>query len=63
VKPELEKLARHRLGRAKEAFLEGEHLLTKSALMGAVNRFTTPLSMRLGPFWRCANWTHLDIAA
>jgi hypothetical protein len=39
VKPELEKLARHRLGRAKEAFVEGEHLLTKSALMGAVNRF------------------------
>jgi uncharacterized protein (UPF0332 family) len=39
VKPELEKLARHRLGRAKEAFVEGEHLLTKSAFMGAVNRF------------------------
>lgn len=39
MKPELEKLARHRLGRAKEAFVEGEHLLTKSAFMGAVNRF------------------------
>jgi len=39
VKRELEKLARHRLGRAKEAFAEGEHLLTKSAFMGAVNRF------------------------
>jgi uncharacterized protein (UPF0332 family) len=39
VKPELEKLARHRLGRAKEAFAEGEHLLTKSGFMGAVNRF------------------------
>jgi len=39
VKRELKKLARHRLGRAKEAFAEGEHLLTKSAFMGAVNRF------------------------
>jgi uncharacterized protein (UPF0332 family) len=39
VKAELGKLARHRLGRAKEAFAEGEHLLTKSAFMGAVNRF------------------------
>ena len=39
MKPELEKLARHRLGRAKEAFAEGEYLLTKSAFMGAVNRF------------------------
>lgn len=33
MKPELEKLAQHRLGRAKEAFVEGEHLLTKSAFM------------------------------
>ena len=41
VKRELEKLARHRLGRAKEAFAEGEHLVTKRAFMGAVNRFTT----------------------
>jgi uncharacterized protein len=39
VKPELEKLARHRLARAKDAFGEGEHLLTKGASMGAVNRF------------------------
>jgi len=39
VKAELERLARHRLGRAKEAFAEGEHLLTKNAFMGAVNRF------------------------
>jgi uncharacterized protein (UPF0332 family) len=39
VKPELEKFARHRLGRGKEAFAEGEHLLTKGASMGAVNRF------------------------
>jgi uncharacterized protein (UPF0332 family) len=38
VKPELEKLARHRLARAKDAFGEGEHLLTKGASMGAVNR-------------------------
>jgi len=38
VKRELEKLARHRLGRAKEAFAEGEYLLTNSAFMGAVNR-------------------------
>jgi uncharacterized protein (UPF0332 family) len=34
------KLARHRLARAKEAFGEGGHLLTKGAPMGgAVNRF------------------------
>ncbi|MGH7872707.1 MAG: hypothetical protein ACREQO_10880 [Candidatus Binatia bacterium] len=39
MKRELEKLAHHRLGRAKEAFAEGEHLLTKNAFMGAVNRF------------------------
>ena len=39
MKPELEKLARHRLARAKDAFGEGEHLLTKGASMGAVNRF------------------------
>ena len=39
MKRELEKLARHRLARAKEAFAEGEHLLTKDACMGAVNRF------------------------
>lgn len=39
MRPELEKLARHRLGRAKQAFAEGELLLTKSAFMGAMNRF------------------------
>ena len=39
MKRELEQLARHRLGRAKEAFAEGEHLLAKDAFMGAVNRF------------------------
>ncbi len=39
MKRELEKLARHRLSRAKEAFSEGDHLLTANALMGAVNRF------------------------
>jgi uncharacterized protein (UPF0332 family) len=39
VKPEFEKLARHRLSRAKAAFLEGDHLLTAKAFMGAVNRF------------------------
>jgi uncharacterized protein (UPF0332 family) len=39
VKRELEKLARHRLSRAKEAFAEGEHLFAKGAFMGAVNRF------------------------
>jgi uncharacterized protein (UPF0332 family) len=39
VKPELEKLARHRLGRAKAAFSEGDHLLNAKAFMGAVNRF------------------------
>jgi len=39
VKPELGKLARHRLARAKEAFAEGGHLLTNKGFMGAVNRF------------------------
>ena len=39
MKPELEKLARHRLTRAKGAFSEGDHLLTANAFMGAVNRF------------------------
>jgi uncharacterized protein (UPF0332 family) len=39
VKRELEKLARHRLSRAKGAFSEGDHLLTAKAFMGAVNRF------------------------
>lgn len=39
MKPELEKLARHRFTRAKETFAEGELLLTKDAFMGAVNRF------------------------
>jgi uncharacterized protein (UPF0332 family) len=39
VKPELEKLARHRLSRAEAAFSEGDHLLNANAFMGAVNRF------------------------
>ncbi len=39
MKPELEKLARHRFARAREAFAEGDLLLTKDAFMGAVNRF------------------------
>jgi uncharacterized protein (UPF0332 family) len=39
VKPEIEKLATHRLSRAKQAFAEGDYLLTKKAFMGAVNRF------------------------
>jgi uncharacterized protein (UPF0332 family) len=39
VKAELEKLARHRLSRAKAAFSEGDHLLNAKAFMGAVNRF------------------------
>ena len=39
MKPELEKLARHRLSRAKAAFSEGDHLLKAKAFMGAVNRF------------------------
>ena len=39
MKPELQKLAQHRLSRAKEAFSEGDHLLTAKAFMGAVNRF------------------------
>lgn len=39
MKPELEKLARHRFSRAKGAFSEGDHLLTAKAFMGAVNRY------------------------
>ena len=39
MNPELEKLARHRLSRAKAAFSEGDHLLNANAFMGAVNRF------------------------
>lgn len=39
MKPELEKLARHRLSRAKATFSEGDHLLNAKAFMGAVNRF------------------------
>ena len=39
MKPEIKKLATHRLSRAKEAFAEGDYLLTKKAFMGAVNRF------------------------
>lgn len=39
MKPEVERLARHRLGRAKAAFSEGDHLLSANAFMGAVNRF------------------------
>ena len=39
MKPELEKLARHRLSRAKAAFLEGDYLLKAKTFMGAVNRF------------------------
>lgn len=35
----MEALARHRLSRAREAFSEGEHLLARGALLGAVNRF------------------------
>lgn len=38
MKPELERLARHRLSRAREAFGEGEQLLAASGLMGAINR-------------------------
>ena len=39
MKPELEKLVRHRLSRAKAAFSEGDHLRNANAFMGAVNRF------------------------
>ncbi len=39
MSPEMEALARHRLARARETFEEGDHLLAKGALMGAVNRF------------------------
>jgi uncharacterized protein (UPF0332 family) len=39
VKSELQKLARHRLERARGAFFEGDHLLAIGAFTGAVNRF------------------------
>jgi uncharacterized protein (UPF0332 family) len=39
VKPELEKLTRHRLSRAKHAFNDGEQLFSMGSLEGAVNRF------------------------
>jgi uncharacterized protein (UPF0332 family) len=39
VTREIEVLARHRLGRAREALAEGEHLLSANSPMGAVNRF------------------------
>jgi uncharacterized protein (UPF0332 family) len=39
VKAEVEALARHRMSRAREAFAEGDHLLSKGSLIGAVNRF------------------------
>ena len=34
MKPELEKLARHRFARASEAFAEGEFLLAKKGFIG-----------------------------
>lgn len=39
MKPELEKLAQHRLGRANEAFRDGDQLLSLGSIDGAVNRF------------------------
>ncbi|WP_447977319.1 HEPN domain-containing protein [Candidatus Nitrospira bockiana] len=39
MKPEVKALARHRMSRAREAFAEGDHLLTKGSPIGAVNRF------------------------
>jgi uncharacterized protein (UPF0332 family) len=39
VKAEVKALARHRISRAHEAFAEGDYLLTKGSLTGAVNRF------------------------
>ena len=39
MKPELVKLAQHRLERAKDAFSEGDHLRKAKAFMGAVNRY------------------------
>lgn len=39
MKEEIKALARHRLSRAHEAFVEGEHLLAQGAPMGAINRF------------------------
>jgi hypothetical protein len=45
VKPELEKLARHRFARAREAFMEGELLMAKDAFMEAVNASITPTAI------------------
>lgn len=39
MREEIEKLARHRMSRAREAFGEGECLLAQCAPIGAVNRF------------------------
>lgn len=39
VKAEVTALARHRMPRAREAFDEGDLLLSKGSPMGAVNRF------------------------
>jgi hypothetical protein len=37
VNSQLEKLARHRLNRANDAFSEGDHLLRATKFTGAVN--------------------------
>ncbi len=39
MKPEIKKLARHRLSRARGAFSEGDLLLGRGASIGAINRF------------------------
>lgn len=39
MKAEVTALARHRMSRAREAFAEGDLLLSKGSPMGAVNRF------------------------
>ena len=39
MKAEVKALARHRMSRAHEAFAEGDHLLSKDSLTGAVNRY------------------------
>ncbi len=69
MKAGVEALARHRLFRAPEALAEGEHLLAKWALTGAINRFyygafyaarsLLDARTRLFP----AEWRHFAVAA
>ena len=62
VKPELQKLARHRLSRAKHVFNDGEHLFSMGSLAGAVNRFYYAAFYPARALLATANWTLAAIA-